>query len=369
MRVKTGAVALILAIFTLATGYAQAAERFWFNNIGVEFSVTGVLQQTSGNEFGANSVDQTDFSYMGDFALTGRIAEGQTLNLVIEGGAGEAVADNFEARATPNYAVVPSENAVELAQAYYEGEFMDGSLVLAFGKLDVHSITDANEYANDEIGQFMNGMFVRSVGVIFAEHEGYMAPTIALSFQPVDIVSVIYTYSHPTGENIYNEALQWVELGLHPEMGSMSANIRMGYGMSDLPHTEVNSGKETTNSGMINVSADLAVSEDLGVFARYAMTDDSVEENEVTTAISGGVSIGGGMWGRPDDGVGVAYGMLTLNENLYNNTDGETVMEAYYRYQINDFCSVSADLQMYSDLERDEEKEVMVLGLRTSAGF
>lgn len=368
MRQTTVAVSLALAIFAINAGSADAAERFWFNSIGVEFGITGVLQQTSGNEFG-DSVDQTDYAYSADFALVGKIAEGQTLNLVFEAGGGEAVADNFDARATPDYDAADSGHAAEVAQAYYEGEFADGKLVFAFGRMDAHSITDANEYANDETSQFLNGIFVRSVGTIFAEHDKYYVPTIALSFQPAEIVSVVYTYSHNSGEDMFNEAHQWIELGLHPKMGSMAANLRIGYAMHDVPHTEIDGGAETTNSGMINVSADLALSEVLGVFARYAMTDDSIEENEVTSVISGGVSIGGGLWGREDDGIGAAYGMISLNEKLYDNTDGETVMEFYYRFQVNDYFAVSADLQMFSDLERDEEPDVMVYGLRTQAGF
>lgn len=368
MTILTRTAIATLAFTFMVASSVNAAERFWFDNIGVEMGVTAVLQQTSGNEYG-DSVDQADFAYSADLAFIGRIGPGQTLSIVFEAGYGEAAADNFDMRATPDYDAANSENGLDVAQAYYEGEFMDGKLIFMFGRMDAHSLTDGNEYAGDETSQFLNGLFVRSIGVIFAEHSNYYVPTFAFIIQPIDLFSLTYTYSQDTGEDFFNEGHQWFEAGLHPSFGSVSANLRVGYAMHDLPHSEIATSDETTNSGMINVSADITIGDNIGLFARYALQDSEIAENEVESAVSGGLSIGGGIWGRDDDGFGVAYGTITLNENLYSDTEGETVIEFYYRMQVNDHLAITVDFQMFSNLEREENREVNVFGLRSQSDF
>lgn len=368
-----------LGVFTLfIASPATAAERFWFNAIGVEMGMTTVVQGTSGNESAATEdsdgiQDQFDIGWSGDLAFIGKIGKGQTLNLVLEAGQGDGAGDNVPAWTTPNYDAADTTGdagvTTTLAQAYYEGAFMEEKLVLSFGLMDAHSLTDANEYANDETAQFLNGIFVRSVGTIFAEHENYYVPTIAVMFQPVDLVSVTATYSQNGGQDFFNEALYWVEVGIHPDLGSMKANIRAAWAMHDLPHTNIATGAEESNAGMINVSADLTIAENFGLFARFATQSDELEENEITTAISGGLSVAGALWGRDDDGLGVGYGMVTPNEKLSGGADDQTVIEAYYRLQMSDNFSLSADVQLLSGLPRDESPDVTVFGIRTQIGL
>lgn len=360
-------------------GVAEAqSEPSWFDNITVEFGLTGIFQGTAGNTRteanGLERNDQYDYSYSVDAALIGEIAEGHTLNVVFEAGEGEAAADNFSARATPNYDAADTTGdagvIATVAQAYYEGEFADGALSLALGKMDVHAYSDGNEYASDETEQFLNGLFVRSIGVIFAEHEKYYVPTVAVTFQPYEFVSLIYTYSHNSGDDFFSDGYHWAELGLHPKFGELQGNYRFAYAKHDIDHTDIDDGSAKKNSGMFNVSADQALTENVGLFFRYAQQDENLAENEVKSAISGGISIGGGIWGRGGDTLGVAYGKITLNDKVVTeNNEGESVMEVYYKCQVNDNLAVSADVQVFNDIERAEKRNVTVFGLRLQAGF
>jgi hypothetical protein len=364
-----GAIATV-ALLIQSVSPATAAERFWFTETQVEFGVTGVLQGTSGNTYidadGVEVKDQFDYAYTADLAFIGRLTPGQSLNLILETGHGEAANDNFPMRTIPNYDAYALADIVQVSQAYYEGEFMDGALILAFGRMDVASLTDGNEYAGDETSQFLNSLFVRSVGTIFAEHASYYVPTLMISFAPVELISVTYTFSQDHGEDLFGTPQHNIELGLHPSFDNFAANLRVMYGMTDLPHTEIATGTEVSNTGMINVSFDMTIAENFGFFARYAMQDDTLVENEVVLAVSGGISLAGAIWGRDDDNLGVAYGFVGLNETLFPDAgDKETVIEAYYRISINDHFTLSADIQMFSNIERGENRDVTVFGLRT----
>jgi hypothetical protein len=362
--------ALILAFPT--SGAWADDDKSWVENIKIEFGLTAILQSTSGNDFGENT-DQADYAYSADLAFIGAIAQNQTLNVVIEAGEGDGANDNLGSRTAANYDSFISnfegETRTNVSQAYYEARFMDDKVTIAFGKMDHHSLTDGNEYAGNETSQFINGLFVRSAGVVFAESKNYYAPTFALFINPIDIASVIYTYSKHDTEDVFTEGDYVVELTISPKLGELQGNYRIAYFSNGGDSTDHNNGDTKSNSG-INISMDQAVTENIGLFLRYASQDDSLSENEVTSSISGGVSIGGGMWGRDGDNVGIAYGHLTLNEELVTqNNEGESVVEAYYRYEVNEHMAITADAQLYTDLERDDKRDVTVFGIRMQAGF
>jgi len=364
--------ALFLLVSSLPALGAEGDKTPWHERITLAFGVTGVFQGTSGNDYG-ESKDQWDYSYSADMALIGELTGGHTLNLVFEAGEGEAAADNFGARGTPNYDAAVTHHEVgvtaTLAQAYYEGEFMDGRLSVAIGKMDVHAYTDHNEYANDETSQFLNGLFVRSTGVVFAEHGSYYVPAIALTWRPFDLASIKYTYSHDGGDDFFNGGYHWLEAGLHPRFGELTGNYRVAYVQHDIDYTDITTGGEKSGGG-INVSADQLIAPDIGLFFRYAVQNDELKENEVTSAISGGVSVGGALWGREGDAAGVAYGHVELNGSVVKeHNEGESVFEAYYSFKVNGHLRIAADYQMIANLERPRKRDVSVFGFRAQAEF
>lgn len=363
----------VLCSIVLLPAVSAGAEGVkWYDAIAVEFGLTGVLQSTLGNDTD-DSYDQTDYAYSADFALAGEIAEGHFLNLIFEAGEDEAAADNIPARATPNYDAAPSRDDVgvqaTIAQAYYEGGFWEGKLTAAFGKMDVHAYTDNNEYANDETTQFLNGLFVRSVGVVFAEHENYYVPTVALTMRPVDLLSVKYTYSHDGGEDLFSSGHHDAEIAFHPIFNGLAGNYRIGHQRHEADFTDESTGEIKSNSGFY-ISIDQALHEYIGVFGRYAFQDRNLVENEVESAWSVGAQLGGGLWGRKTDTIGVAVGSLELNKDVVKeNNEGETVVEAYYNFGVNDNFAITVDAQFFSNLEREEKRDVSVFSIRAQALF
>lgn len=211
--------ALILAFPT--SGAWADKDKSWFDNIKIEFGLTAILQSTSGNDT-ADSKDQADYAYSADLVFIGAIAQNQRLNVVIEAGEGDGANDNTGSRTAPNYDSFISnfegETRTNVSQAYYEAELMDGKVTFAFGKMDHHSLTDANEYAGDETSQFINGLFVRSAGAVFAESENYYAPTFALFLNSMKMASVIYTYSKHDTEDVFTDGDHVIELAISPKL-------------------------------------------------------------------------------------------------------------------------------------------------------
>ncbi len=370
MRLSAKLLALTALVILLSAPAYAGEDGKWYDNFSMEFGVTALFQGVT-NGGSEDGQDQTDFAYSADVAFSGELAEGHTFNLVLEAGEGEGAGDNFDTRATPNYdAIVTTDDAgvsLTVAQAYYEGTIGDIA-TLVIGKIDVHSMTDNNEYANDETSQFLNSLFVRSVGTVFAEHGNYYVPGIYISVQPIDLVSVTYTYSHDGGEDLFDNAQHWIELGLHPQLMGLPGNYRIGFIKHDIDFTEIKTGDTTHNTGF-NISADQALSDNIGVFFRYASQDDTLEENEVISAMSGGLYLGGGLWGMEKDGAGVAYGKLELNKDIAGTDKGESVLEVYYSHELFGSMNMTADIQMYQDLPDKEHSDVMVMSLRVQTGF
>jgi hypothetical protein len=354
----------------LAQGGEDAPK--WHETLSVSADMTGIFQGTSGNDYG-DYKDRTDFAYSAEVGVSTDVAEGQSFNIILETGDGDGANDNIGSRAIPNYdsfiSNIDGEQRLNVSQAFFDGEYFDGGLKLKIGKMDYHALTDTNAYANSEKKQFLNGLFVRSYGVVLPEHTNYYAYTIAAEVTPIDLISLIVAYGKGDTEDFFNKGMTAVQLGIHPKFGELEGNYRVIYIQHDTDYTDHKTGEIKSDKGFI-VSVDQAITEDFGLFVRYAATDDTLVENQVKSAISGGIQIGGGLWNRKDDALGVAYGKLELNKNVVTElNEGESVAEAYYRLQLADRVGVSLDGQFFSNLERAAKRDVAVYSLRTQVEF
>jgi high affinity Mn2+ porin len=119
----------------------------------------------------------------------------------------------------------------------------------------------------------------------------------------------------------------------------------------------------------VSLNIEQQVSETMGVFARAGWADGDIEPwdfTDVDRTVSGGVSIGGKNWGRPDDTVGVAgiinglapahiayfaaggLGIL-VGDGALPNYGLEEIIEAYYSYSITAAMKVSVDYQFIAN--------------------
>ncbi len=340
--------------------------------------ITSVLQGTSGLNAGG---DVTDFSYTFDLSLEAPVGNSGKVVIALEAGNGNGVNDNMPSLSISNYDPYITEAGgivtPSVSQAYYEGSYYDGVLGVKAGKLDVHSCHDDNAFANDETDQFLTGMFVRSAGSVFPELDDYYAPGIILTLSPLNIIDITVACANGSGtglEDVFSNAYTAGQVNVKPNILGKEGNYRFYYIYDARNYTDISDTTKTreTNTGF-GISLDQKLSEGIGIFARYASQDDGINENLVTSSISGGLSLGGSIWNRADDVIGVAYGILNVNDKsslAATNPDDETHLEVYYKFGFSDHFTLTPDLQVVTNAGGDASQDtITVYGVRAQMNF
>jgi high affinity Mn2+ porin len=118
-----------------------------------------------------------------------------------------------------------------------------------------------------------------------------------------------------------------------------------------------------------HINIEQAITPDIGVFSRIGWHPGYIEALAITDTnffASGGVSVKGTSWGRPDDtiGIGAIWNQISKHEQQYLALGGlgsfvgdgqlahpgaEQVLETYYRYQLSPSTSLTADYQLIAN--------------------
>lgn len=357
--------------------------------IHIEGGLTWFLQATDG------AVDDTtDLTYTFDLGLESQISEHGKVVIALEAGDGLGVdtavgalsAVNYDAFFTDSTDLVPGATNIvspSVSQAYYEGDYMDGGLVISAGKLDIHSMFDDNAYANDETDQFMSAIFTRSADTSYAQVDYYYAPGVVAQYGISDKVDVELIVANGNGSgfnDIFNYMYIVGQVNFKPNLGGHDGNYRFYFindGRKDA-YTEISSGNTTSNNAW-GLSFDQAVADHAGVFIRYSEQDDGIVENTVSSSWSLGALFEGASWGRENDTIGIAYGSVNLNTDpaalaaagiASANADDETHLEAFYKYGVSDNFTLTADIQVVENVGGDSTADtVTVPGLRGQLNF
>ena len=119
----------------------------------------------------------------------------------------------------------------------------------------------------------------------------------------------------------------------------------------------------------VSLNVEQQVMENLGVFFRAGWADGDIEPwdfTDIDRTVSGGVSIGGKSWGRPDDTIGIAgvvngissahvaflnaggLGIL-VGDGQLTNYGLERILEAYYNIALNASTRLTFDYQFVAN--------------------
>ena len=363
--------------------------------LNITGGITSILQGTSGI---ADDQDITDFSYTLDLNFEAVVSPSGKVVIALEAGNGEGVNENIPSLSIPNYDAYVTESGgivtPSVSQAYFEGSFFDGMLGLKAGKLDVHSCHDDNAYANDETDQFISGLFSRYAGSIFPELDSYYAPGMILSISPADMLDVTLAVANGVNsgfEDITEDPYGAGQVNIKPNILGREGNYRF-YIIYDTRDNYIDIGNpdKIRKNTAYGISLDQEIIDDIGIFARYGVQDSNVEfwtddgdgyvqtdeiSYPVKAAISGGVSLGGSLWGRGDDLVGLAYGVLFNNEDstyfdAVADSEKETHLEVYYKFGFSDHFTLTPDLQLVTNAGGDADTDpITVYGVRAQMNF
>jgi high affinity Mn2+ porin len=178
--------------------------------------------------------------------------------------------------------------------------------------------------------------------------------------------------------------LGWVNRG---NMGSYTAALALPANTPNYPDVTLTRETRTNPGGVI--SADQAVTNDLGLFSRLSWSPGHIEiigATDCSNSVALGGVLKGRAWGRPNDNIGLAgvTGGLSSDARAYFAAGGtgivigdgalnyrrEQVLETYYALMLEQWMTVSVDYQFIADPAYNADRgPVSVFALRLHTAF
>ncbi len=388
-------------------------------NVKISADITLVGQGSVNNDDNNKyEGDVQDATWSFDLEVESKLWEGAIAYMLIEGGQGEGVEDEVPTLSGFNDDAPGTESAhMEVTEAWWEQELKVsfGKFIFTLGKIDLTNYFDTSEVANDETTQFLSSGFVNNLAVEWPDDNGLGA---RVTFEPNDVFYVSLGWAEADGdwEDIFDDGFGIVEVGFHTKFGGLDGNYRFYVWVNAKDHLDVDDledvakGKkevssvddDQTNWG-VGFSFDQTIAEGVMVFARGGVMDSdvvsgSVEGDDISVdtlpingALSFGFSVSGAYWGRADDELGVAFGVVFVDDKaqkFYRNTElsdyynyfrrpdrvdiaNEYHLEAYYRISFFDGrLEFTPDFQVvWNPNGIDNADTVYVLGTRMQVNF
>jgi carbohydrate-selective porin OprB len=242
---------------------------------------------------------------------------------------------------------------IYISHLFFQQALFDKKLTLSIGKLDLDDIFDTNEVGS---WNFLSYAPARNPGIPVPWH-------VLAGVAHWEVNDLLYVQAGAGdrngegGETGFDttfggdpEFFAIGEIGVRPKFGGKKGTYRLmvWYDPHDLPRFD-GSGNDSGDWG-VAFNFDQQINDKLGIFARYGYADGDVRALEHFW--SAGFTYAGAIPGRNLDvmGVGVAQGRLSGDlRRVVPLESAETLFEAYYRFRINDWASITPDVQVILD--------------------
>jgi len=376
-------------------------------HINISADLTGIIQGTINND--DNNTDEgesADGAFTFDLNLATDFGKYGNFYVHLEGGDGEGLNDDVPSFSVPNYDAYATKNHnnqtdLTISEAFYEIGLKDERFVFDIGKMDISVLFDENEAAGDETSQFLNNIFVKSMGLTIPEPDNFYCPAFMLKIAPVELVEFrligasVEDYNGDNWEDIFDHGFMACQINFRPEINGKKGNYRIYGWMDDRNHLKnrylgIANSRSTPlyNDPLAHeeqkgwgVSIDQEVSKGIRAFARYSQTNDDLStwnDNEwqaipFDRLWTAGMELGGSPWKRPGDAIGMAYGRILLTDDFERadtDTDDEEYAELYYRYALYERLAISLDYQWIANAGgMSHADDISILGMRTQFDF
>ena len=263
---------------------------------------------------------------------------------------------------------INGRNRDYLLEAWYKHTFTlseDTSLALTGGIIDATAYIDDNKFANDELTQFMNQVFVNNKNVNLPSYD--LGGVIELNISDFSIRALMMNTKFETnGEDFKNYDYYALQLGYTLKTSLGEGNYRI-YGFTTSKSFPTWDEEDVDSLRGFGISADQQLSPIIGVFARLDwQSDTAIIEHEA--GYSGGVDINGNLWGRENDEIGIGYAYLSGADR--RDIDSTNAFETYAKFKISKFVDTSLDIQYIVDnLRHDEDRKGLIYGIRVNTYF
>jgi high affinity Mn2+ porin len=279
----------------------------------------------------------------------------------------------------------------------FKGTRSTDRLVITAGRFAVTDIFDTNRYATSPKTDFLNWSVVNAGSFDYAaDGWGYTYGAAAewytgrwtfrggvfdLSATPGGGVSPLGGTLDPTFQqfSLIGEIERRYDLWGQPgkikvtgflnrgNAGNFSDAVALSQ-VTGMP-ADINAVRTYTSRPGVSLNIEQQIRENVGVFLRAGWADGNIEPwdfTDIDRTVSGGVSIGGKSWGRPDDTVGIAgvingissahvaflnaggLGIL-VGDGQLTNYSTEKIFEAYYSIALNASTKLSFDYQFIAN--------------------
>jgi hypothetical protein len=251
-----------------------------------------------------------------------------------------------------------------LLEAWYKHKFIlskDVSFGITGGIIDSTRYIDDNNFANCEVTQFMNSIFVNKKTGNFPSYD--LGGVAELDISNFSARGLIMSLKNEEDREYNFYALQ---LGYRIDTSLGEGNYRIyGFTTNDKFLNWDGTGEESLQG--FGISVDQKLGEIFGIFARAGWQDNrAVIDHDA--AYSGGLNINGKLWGRKDDEIGLGYAYLNGADKA--EIDNTNAIEAYIKFKISDFSDITFDAQYVNDnMKQDEDQDGFIYGGRLNAYF
>ncbi len=282
-----------------------------------------------------------------------------------------------------------------LLEAWYKHTFTfnkDISLGATFGIIDATGYIDDNAFANDEVAQFMNDIFVNNTlanlpsydigGVVELDISNFsirgliMSSKTGYTYMAREKVGEVYCKEHDVWKPVFSDVEKEeyknynyyaLQLGYKVDTPLGEGNYRI-YGFTTNKKFQNRDGTGEKNLQGLGISADQKLSEIIGAFARLGWQDDKAAAVVHDAVYSGGLNINGKLWGRENDEIGVGYAYLNGADKA--EIDNTNAIEAYAKFKISDFSDITVDVQyIKDDMKLGQDNDGVIYGVRLNAYF
>jgi len=289
------------------------------------------------------------------------------------------------------------EQKVEADFNQFAGAQTANRLVLTIGKFSITDLFDTNRYANSSKTDFLNWSLINAGTFDYAGDAWGYTYGAAVEWYQSDWTlrgGVFDLSATPAG------GISPSSYGLDPTFGQFQlvAEIERRYSLWDQPGAikvtgflsrgragefaaaialsqptgtpaDINAVRSYSSRPGVSVNWQQQVTDSVGVFARAGWADGNVEPwdfTDIDRTVSGGVSLNGKPWGRPDDTIGIAgviNAISAVHEQFFNDGglgiligDGmlphpglEQIIETYYSYALTASMRLTADYQFINN--------------------
>ncbi len=293
------------------------------------------------------------------------------------------------------------------------GSVTANRIVLTVGKYSVTDIFDTNQYAHDPRNDFLNWSIIENGAFDYAADawgytygaaaewyqdwwtlraglfDGSVTPNntkldnrLLSQFQFVTELEERHTLWAQPGKVKFLAYLTRARLGLY----SQATDIAVATGQP----ADIAATRDYRSKAGFGLNLEQQLAEDIGLFARAGISQGNPEAydfTDISQTVSGGLSIAGNRWRRPDDQLGLAIALnnfsrqgqrflnagglgILVGDGILPHPGLEQIFESYYMLPVLTYAHVTADYQLIVNPAYNRDRgPVSVLGFRLHAQF